>query len=77
MVAVLFGILVGFIIGTVEVSLVGLSLDVPHGYPLESTNTGVGIIGTLLITYIGLWIGSEAFSCWCSWFRLMYCRKSA
>ena len=63
MVVVLFGTLVGLIIGTVEVSLVGLSLGLPHGYPLESTNTGVDMHGTLMGASLGLRLGYEAIRC--------------
>ena len=78
LVLVLFGTLVDLIIGTGELSLVGLSLGLPHGYPLESTNTGVDMPGTLMGASLGLWFLYEAVRCryWCSWCRLMDCRKA-
>ena len=75
MVVVLFGTLVGLMIGTGEVSLVGLSLVLPLGYPLESTNTGVDMPGTLMGASLGLWFGSEAVRCWCYWCLLVDCCK--
>ena len=51
-------------IGTVEVSLVSLSMGLPHGYPLESTNTGVDMHGTVIGSSHGLWFGYEVVRCW-------------
>ena len=52
----------GLIIGIGEESLVGLSLGLPLGYLLDSPNPGSDLPGTVLVTPIGLWFGSEAVS---------------
>ena len=76
MVVVLFGTLVGLMIGTGELSLVGLPFVLTLEYPLESTNNGVDMPGTLLSAYLWQWFGSKGVSFWCSWCRHMYCRKA-
>ena len=62
LVGVSIGPLVGLIIGTGEGSLVGFSLGLPLGSLLESPNTGADLPGTVLVTPIGLWFGSETVS---------------
>ena len=58
-------------IGTVEGYLIGLSLVISLGSPLESPNPGSDLPGILLGAHLGLWFGSEAarFLCFCC--RLM------
>ena len=71
--------MVGFSLGTLsvlmivteEVYLVGLSLGLQLGYPLEYTNTGADLPGTLLVAPLGLWFGSELFTFLCCYHRLM------
>ena len=67
MAGVSIGTLDGLIIGTVELSFVGLSLELPLGYPLEYPNTGSVLPGTPMGTPIGLWFGYEAarYFCYC------------
>ena len=63
-------------IGTVEGYLVGLSLVITLGYPLEFTNPVYYMPCTLMVVSPGLWFVSEAFQCWCSCRCLMDCRKA-
>ena len=49
----------GFIIFTREVSLVGFSLVLSLGSPLESPNPGSDLSSTLLREPFGLWFGSD------------------
>ena len=56
---------------TGEVSLVGLSRVLLLGSPLESPNTGSELPGQLLCAPLGLWFGSEASRCICSFRRLI------
>ena len=71
MVGVLLCTMPGLMIGTGEVSLVDLSLGLPLGYPLDSTNPVDELHDTLLGAPLGLWFGSEATRCMCYCFRLM------
>ena len=59
------------VIGDVEVYLVGLSLVLPLGSPLESPNPGADFTGMLIGELLGLWFGYEVcrYSCFCH--RLM------
>ena len=59
MVGVPLGTLVGLKIGTGEVSLVGLSLGLTLGYPLESPNTRAEFPDMLMGAPIGLWFVSD------------------
>ena len=65
------GPLAGLRIGTVEGSLVVLSLGIPLGSPLESTNPGADMPGTLLGAPLGLWCVSEMVSYICCFRHLM------
>ena len=60
MVGVSLGTLGVLIIGTAEVSLVGLSLGLSLGSPLEYKNTGYVLPGMLIGAPFSLWFGSEA-----------------
>ena len=53
------------VIGTVGGYLVGLSLVLPLGSPLESPNPGTDLPGTLLGVPLGLRFESETVSCMC------------
>ena len=53
------GPMAGFVIGTGEVYLVGLSLGFPLGYPLDYPNPGAELSGTLLVASLGLWFFSD------------------
>ena len=59
------GPLAGLMIVTGEVSLVGLSLTLPLGTPLESTNPGSELSDTLLGAPLGLRFLSDAVRCMC------------
>ena len=61
--------LVDLVIGTGEGYLVGLSLVLPIVSPLESTNNGYYLPGTLLVVPPGLWFICEVARCLC------YCRQ--
>ena len=59
MVGFSLGPMAGFVIGTLEVYLVGLSLGFPLGYPLDYPNTGAELSGTLLFAPLRLWFFSD------------------
>ena len=63
MIGVSLGALGGLVIGTREGSLVGLSLVFTIKYPFEYPNTRYVLPGTLLVTSLGLWFGSEFVRC--------------
>ena len=68
--------LAGLIIGTVERYLVGLSLGISLGYPLEYLNLGYFLSVTLMGAPLWLWFVSEAERCQCCFCRLTDFRKS-
>ena len=68
LVGVSLGPLAGLMVFTVEVSLVVLSLGLPHGCPLDSPNNGSDLPVMLLIKPLGLWFGSDVF-----WVLDIYC----
>ena len=65
------GPLADLMLSTSKGSLVGLSLLITIGYPLESLNTGAYLPETLLGTPLALKFGSEAARCLCCCRRLM------
>ena len=69
LVGVSLGLLDGLMIGTGEVYLVGLSLELPLGFPFEYKNPGAELSGILMGVPIGFWFDSEASRCLC------YCRR--
>ena len=62
--------LAGLIIGTVERCLVGLSLGIPLGYPLEYLNLGYFLSVTLMGAPLWLLFISDSVRCQCCFFRL-------
>ena len=76
LVGISIGTLVGLMIGNGEVSLVGLSLGLTLGSPLDSPNPGAELPGTLMGVPLGFWFGSEALRCLCCFCLIMYFQEA-